>query len=144
MSMIINNGEQINLDKATKAQRVDDICEMVAEGLTLRQIAAKFDVNAGTILKWIGETDEFAQQYARARDSASDIFETDIIETAQAVSPETAAADRVKIDALKWVAGRRAPKRYGDRVQTEHSGSIQINDMSDEELERRIKAINQG
>ena len=34
-----------------------------------------------------------------------------------AVSPESAPADRVKIDALKWVAARRAPKRYSERLQ---------------------------
>jgi hypothetical protein len=47
----------------------------------------------------------------------------------------------VKIDALKWVAARRAPKRYGDKVQTEHSGSIQLTEMTDDELERRIAAL---
>ena len=34
-----------------------------------------------------------------------------------AVSPESAPADRVKIDALKWVAARRAPKRYSERLR---------------------------
>ncbi len=129
---------------AATQEQIDTVCEMVSNGKTLRQIGAHFGVTCGAILKWVGQSPEFSEQYARARDSAADLFETEIIEAALAVGPETAAADRVKIDALKWVAGRRAPKRYGDRVQTEHSGNIQFTDMTDDELERRIQALKQS
>lgn len=129
---------------AATQDKIDEVCTQVANGKTLRQIGAFFGVDAGTILKWVGENAEYSQQYARARDSAADLFETEIIEAALAVSPDSAAADRVKIDALKWVAGRRAPKRYGDRVQTEHSGTIQVTDMTDDELEQRLKALIQS
>jgi len=101
--------------------RVNEICQLVAEGKTLRQIQADMLIPIGTMLGWLG-LPEFSEQYARARDAASDIFETDIIEAAMASSPETASADRVKIDALKWVAARRAPKKYGDKMTNEHTG----------------------
>lgn len=129
---------------AATQEQIDTVCEMVSNGQTLRQIAAHFGCSVGYVLKWVGQSPEYSEQYARARDSAADLFETEIIEAALSVSPDTAAADRVKIDALKWVAGRRAPKRYGDRVQTEHSGSIQLTDMTDDELERRIQALKQS
>ena len=90
---------------------------MVAEGKTIRQIAAHYGVSAGSIIAWLTDTAERTEQYARARDAAADLFETEIIEAALCVSPETASADRVKIDALKWVAARRAPKRYSERLQ---------------------------
>ena len=54
---------------------------------------------------------------------AADLFEADILAAAYGVSPDSAPADRVKIDALKWIAGRRAPKRYGERVQQEITGA---------------------
>lgn len=94
---------------------------LVSEGKTLRQISAELGLSMGTIMRMMLRP-EHMEQYARARETASDIFENDIIEAAQCASPETAAADRVKIDALKWVAARRAPKRYGDRVQQEVTG----------------------
>lgn len=103
--------------------KVRKICELVVEGQTVRQIAAHFGVSPGTVLYWIESKPEYAEQYARARSSAADMFENDIIEAVQSVTPETAAADRVKIDALKWVAARRAPKRYGDRIQQEVTGT---------------------
>ena len=92
------------------------MCEQVAEGKTLRQISASMKLSVGMLLKMVA-VPPYSEQYTRARESAADLFEADIITAAMAVTPETAAADRVQIDALKWVAGRRAPKKYGDRIQ---------------------------
>jgi hypothetical protein len=97
-------------------KRVDSLCEQVAEGKTLRQISASMKLSVGMLLKMVA-VPPYSEQYARARESAADLFEADIITAAMAVTPETAAADRVQIEALKWVAGRRAPKKYGDRIQ---------------------------
>jgi len=101
-------------------ENVNLICEMVAEGKTMRQISASLGFSLGSMLRWT-TLPEHLEQYARARESAADIFETDIIEAALCASPESAAADRVKIDALKWVAARRAPKKYGDRIENRHT-----------------------
>jgi len=102
------------------AENVAMICEMVAVGKTLRQIQADTGWPMGTLLGWVGMP-EHVEQYTRAREAASDIFETDIIEAAMCASPESAAADRVKIDALKWVAARRAPKKYGEKIENRHT-----------------------
>lgn len=37
-----------------------------------------------------------------------------------------AAMARVEIDARKWFASKFLPKRYGDKLQTEHSGSLAV------------------
>jgi hypothetical protein len=97
-------------------KRVDTLCEQVAEGMTLRQISKQMKLSVGMLLKMVADA-PYSEQYTRARESAADLFEADIITAAMAVTPETAAADRVQIEALKWVAGRRAPKKYGDRIQ---------------------------
>ena len=97
-------------------KRVDSLCEQVAEGKTLRQISASMKLSVGMLLKMVADS-PYSEQYARAREAAADLFETDIIEAALASTPETSKADRVKVDALKWVAARRAPKKYGDRIQ---------------------------
>ena len=113
------------LSKEEIDKRHKEMCAMVAEGQTIRQIAAHYKAGVGSIIAWLTDTPEHAEQYARARDAASDLFETDIIEAAMSVTNETAAADRVKIDALKWVAARRSPKRYSERIQqtVDHTSS---------------------
>jgi hypothetical protein len=102
-------------------ENVAKICEMVAEGKTLRQIQAATGWSMGTLLNWTTKP-EHVEQYMHAREAASDIFETDIIEAALSCGPESASSDRVKIDALKWVAARRAPKKYGDRTALDLGG----------------------
>jgi hypothetical protein len=99
----------------------NDICERVANGETLQVIADFYNVSIGTILNWATKKDN-ADNYARAREAASDLFESKIIERIQTVTSESAAADRVAIDALKWVAARRSPKKYGDKVTQEVTG----------------------
>jgi len=99
-----------------KQQRVEDVCTRVAEGETLRQIAAHYGCTSGNVIRWCTETKEFTEQYARAREAAADLFENDIYDAAMSSIPETAQSDRLKVDALKWIAARRSPKKYGDRV----------------------------
>lgn len=112
--------EQLPADPA-KELIVDRICERVCEGQTIRQIAIELNCSPGHVIKLVQEHPSFEKRYACARDAASDLFENDIYDAAMLATPETAAADRVKIDALKWIAGRRSPKKYGDRVLQEHT-----------------------
>jgi hypothetical protein len=106
----------------------DKICAAIASGQTVRQVVID-GITHDTWFGWLSKHEYFSQHYARARDTSADMFETEILQEAMAVSPETASASRVKIDALKWVAARRAPKRYGDRVAVDHGGSIGIEQL---------------
>lgn len=99
------------------------ICDSVAEGLTLREIAFVLGMSAGNVLRIATDTPEASERYARARDAAADLLEASIMEIASQSTAATAKADRVKLAALQWLAGRRAPKRYGERVQQDHTSS---------------------
>lgn len=99
------------------------ICGSVAEGLTLREIAFVLGMSAGNVLRIATDTPEASERYARARDAAADLLEASIMEIASQSTAATAKADRVKLAALQWLAGRRAPKRYGERVQQDHTSS---------------------
>lgn len=129
--------------------RVDKVCEMVSGGETLRAIGEAMGFSAGTILGWISDSKEFSEQYARAREAAADLFESDILHRAKNIADPAAA--RVEIDALKWVAARRAPKRYGDRVNhVSDDGSmtpkpaIDVSGLSDATLKELMDARRSG
>lgn len=128
---------------------LETICSLVAEGETLKDIAKTLGISAGRLVTIVGSTEEAKMHYARARDAAADLFEADVHKAAMAVTNETAAADRVRIDALKWIAARRAPKRYGDRVQQDHTSSdgsmtpkpsVDLSKLSDETLRELMSA----
>ena len=60
----------------------------------------------------------FADQYARAREASADADADDIghISRQAADGEIEPAAARAAIDGLKWSAGKRKPKKYGDKV----------------------------
>jgi len=100
----------------------NDICERVANGETLQVIADFYGVSIGTILNWVTKK-ETVDNYARAREAAADLFESKILTRVELITPESAAADRVAIDTLKWIAARRSSKKYGDKVTQEVTGA---------------------
>ena len=115
--------KRIIIKAAANAERVKTICRMVADGMTLREVGKKVGLTAGGIVFIMSENEGYAKQYARARDAASDLFEADIIDAANTVTNENANAMRVKIDALKWIAARRSPKRYSEKFSVDHTAN---------------------
>lgn len=105
----------------------DDICARIANGESLRNICRdKSMPDKTTVLRWVDDNNDFCDQYARACARREDSFFDDLIEIADSVTADAAevAKARVQIDARKWVLSRMNPKKYGDRVQQEVSGSI--------------------
>lgn len=94
----------------------DDILEGLADGKSLRAICRDISMPAiSTVMKWLSEDDEFAEQYARARSAGDDAMAEDIQDIADDVKLDPNDR-RVRIDARKWLLGKRQPKKYGDKV----------------------------
>lgn len=99
----------------------DAICERLAGGESLRSICADEDMPSRSgVLKWLscGDHPAFVVQYARAREMAADSDADDIAHySRQAASGDIEpAAATAAINGLKWSAGKRAPKKYGEKL----------------------------
>lgn len=97
------------------------ICDRLIEGESLRSICADDDMPAkSTVMKWLASEKfpGFVDQYARAREMAADTDADDVGHIARQVARGEIdpAAARAAIDGLKWTAGKRQPKKYGDKV----------------------------
>ena len=79
----------------------------------------------------------FAQKYLRARELQQDREADKIVAIAD--EADDAAIARLRIDSRKWRAAKMAPRKYGDRLDLNHSGSIQ--QLSDEQLEARLAEL---
>jgi len=104
-------------------EREAQIVQHIAEGGTIRSAADLVGVDQSTITRWLQDESRtaFRTQYAHAREAQADAFADEIVDVARDKVRDPAQA-RVLIDALKWAAGKRKPKVYGDKVTTEHSG----------------------
>ncbi|MCA0318214.1 MAG: hypothetical protein LCH88_09110 [Proteobacteria bacterium] len=117
------------------SQKVADlICEKIADGESLRKICEDETMpNRQTVLNWLAKDDAFSARYARAREIQGDAMDERILEVADACTPETAQADRVKIMAYQWRASKLAPKKYGEKVTLE-GGETPISTVTRVEL----------
>lgn len=77
-----------------------------------------------SVFKWLGEHKEFSEQYVRAREAQADALADEIVDIAD--SEENPAKARVRVDARKWIAAKMKPKRYGDKITTEHEGTVEV------------------
>lgn len=108
----------------------DEICERLAKGDSLRKICGAdrddFLPGQNTVFKWLEENDAFAKQYARARELQADAKFDEAWEIAETATPDNVQVARLKVDTIKWQTGKLAPKKYGDKVELEHSGELKV------------------
>jgi len=124
------------------------ICEQIETGRSLRSVL-KEDENmpsSSTFFIWLKEDKEKSKRYELATDLRTDILFDEIIDIAYNTEEGTTTKEtergveittgdmlghrRLKIDALKWSLSKLNPKKYGDKIQTEHSGEVTTNIIS--------------
>ena len=129
----------------------DQILEALSSGMGLVTFLKQHEgmPSYSTVMRWIRDNPEFAQNYTRACEDMADNDADKIADVAQRViaglvDPQAA---RVAIDAYKWSAGKRRPKKYGDKLEIENTGSVavthtlDVSGLSLEELDVLEKAL---
>ena len=98
------------------------ICERMTYGESLSQICRDPDMpSKSNVMIWVNDDMELAKQYSRAREALGDHAADRIYEIADSDITD-AAADRIKLDALKWAASKLNAQRYGDKITQAHTG----------------------
>ncbi len=104
------------------------ILEGLADGKSLRAICREDGMpNVSTVIRWLADEREaeFRAQYAHARAMGDDAMAEDIQDIADDRTLDH--NDRkVRIDARKWLLGKRQPKKYGDKIEHEHKGGVTL------------------
>lgn len=113
----------------------DTICRRLMEGESLRRICRDDDMpSQSAVFRWLTDAPSFREQYAHARDVQADSLADEILDISDGTGGD-AQRDRLRVDARKWLAGKLAPKKYGDKLEVEHAGGFSVKrDLSDDEL----------
>lgn len=128
----------------------DEVLMRLANGESARSICRDARMPCRTTLaRWCIVHEDFAGQYARARDQGLDVMAEDIIDISDNTElgetqteklnkfglpfTEVKRGDmtehrRLRVEARKWYLSKLAPKRYGDRLALEHSGNLTISE----------------
>ena len=126
------------------------LCAYIAEGMSLRNVCKQPGMpSTATVMRWLADDSKvaFREQYACAREAQADLLAEQILDIAdeectmvradkhgsndddgegrtEVVFDSTAVArNRLRVDARKWLASKMAPKKYGDKLQTELTGA---------------------
>jgi len=122
------------------AEHKATILSLIADGKSLKSICDDEELklpSRPTIYEWLASDEEFSDNYTRAREDQADFYADEIIDIAD-TEPDANKA-RVRIDARKWKASKLQPKKYGDKIDVNHSGSIEH--LTDEQLESRLAIL---
>lgn len=123
-----------------------EICSRIASGESLRRICRDDDMpEARTVHYWLLDKKEFFQQYEQARliqaqilvdelfdiadDGANDWmvrYEEETGETVYKVNGEAVQRSRLRLDTRKWYASKIIPKIYGDKLNVEQNGAVEV------------------
>jgi len=128
------------------------ICAELADGVSLRAVCKADDMpSEATVRAWaLDDVEGFSAHYTRARELGYERLADDILEISDDGSNDTyvdqdgnprtdqdvIARSRLRVDSRKWMLAKMLPKRYGDKLDLSHSGSIkhQLADLSDDDL----------
>jgi hypothetical protein len=116
---------------------INEICEKIETGLSLRKALIECKSISRTVFfEWIDADKEKADQYARSCELRADSIFEEILEIAddsggdlkytengEVMNAEFVQRSRLRVDARKWMLGKMMPKKYSDKVLTEHSGT---------------------
>ena len=101
----------------------EKILDRISEGESLRRICADDGMpDRRTVLRWLESDKELATKCARARELQADSIFDELREIAEDGNPEDVQRAKLRVSTLQWMAAKLAPKRYGEKIQAEHSG----------------------
>lgn len=127
------------------------ICERLANGESLRAICKGEEFpNISTVLRWVldGDHKEFSEQYSKARELQAEVWADQIVEISD--TPQTGIINelgpdgvviktreedmlghrKLQVDTRKWYLSKVLPKKFGERSEVEHKGSLTVNMLS--------------
>jgi len=118
----------------------DEICAGLAEGKSLRTVcSADHFPCVATVFNWFRTKDGFLEQYTRAKAESADALTDEMLDIADdgnndwmttnsdeegglnyQINGEHIQRSRLRIETRKWLASKLKPKKYGDKITTEH------------------------
>ncbi len=106
---------------------LEDITEKLESGSTLAQIAASCGKNRSMLTRWIQADEQRSASCARARQLGAAAHEERAeYEIRQASDPFELSKAKELAHHYRWRASKLAPREYGDKVETIHSGGVTV------------------
>jgi predicted transcriptional regulator len=117
-------------------EQVIEAIQRLANGTPLVNVCRDMGIPRSTLYYVINNDSDLLDMLARAREEYAEARVCEMQEIAETV--EDVGRARLMCDNIKWEAARMAPKKYGDRTAIDVDGSLNISNMSDEDLNDKL------
>ena len=130
-----------------------EICARLSQGETMSAICQDQGLpSERTVYRWLAVEPTFWQLYARAREAQMEKWADDILEiiddsrndyiarlnksgeSASVLNTENVQRSRLRSDNRKWILSKLLPKTFGDRIATELTGAIKVEEKPMDKL----------
>jgi hypothetical protein len=103
----------------------EEILNDIRAGTSTYKILKERNIRQEAFYSVLGQSAEASERYARAKFDGLERMADDIVAITE---DEERDVDRAKlqVDTRKWLLSKLAPKRYGDLLHLQHSGSIDL------------------
>ncbi len=137
--------------KAETLQKCKNIIALIpSDSKSVKSLCQSEGIHFDTFFTYLNENKELSDLYARAKELQAEMMVEEIIDISNHVEEDhtpftggnVVQRDRLRIDARKWVAAKLLPKKYGDKLNLEHSGEIGLPNLSgasDESIDKVLK-----
>jgi hypothetical protein len=118
------SGKPVGRPTKYSEELADRICEAMVNGQDLMTVCNSPGFpDRTTVYRWAWSNPDFATRLEQSREALADHAAYEIGQIATNCTPETAAADRVRLTALQWRASKLSPRKYSDRRVNEIVGA---------------------
>lgn len=99
-----------------------EFLELLSEGKAFYDAANDVGIDKGVFYRMCGSDPQFDEQVTRARAIGQEASVDEMRELADTADETNYNAVKLKIWERQWTASKRAPRKYGDKIQAELSG----------------------
>lgn len=126
----------------------EELCQRIASPMSLKKACEPEHLpSMSSVFKWLREKPEFSQMYAKAVEERAEAHAEELLDiaddgrndylesqedgggTAYRYNGEAINRSRLRVDTRKWLLAKLQPRKYGDRIHTEHSGTVSLESL---------------
>lgn len=107
----------------------EKVCNLISDGKSTRKAIKSVGLSSSTFYSWLDDDVDKSKQYARACEERAEALADEILDIANHTEEDhtpftggnVVQRDKARMDALKWILSKQYPKKYGDKIDIDHT-----------------------
>lgn len=120
----------------------EPILDAIADGRTVASLAAEYGVSRNFFSTVLHLDEARSAAVKAARVASADALAEAVVDIADQTTAQTERADRLRVDTKRWLAARRNPEVYGERVAPLvqiNAGQLHLSALQQVEMAREAR-----